>query len=227
MGDAGIVPAKTMVNSTNKRRILLVDDHGIVRSGMRSLIELEDDLEVTGEAGSGMEALQLIRKQDFDIVLLDISMPDKNGVDTLRDMQRIKPELSVLILSGYAEELYALNLIRSGCRGYLSKDADPAEIIKAIRTICNGRRYVSVELADLLANELIKPSDKRMHETLSEREFQVFYKLASGKSPTDIANELFLSVKTVSTYRARVLEKMNLKTNADLTYYAIKNELIN
>ncbi|WP_283150001.1 response regulator [Silvimonas soli] len=216
-----------MVNSTNKRRILLVDDHGIVRSGMRSLIELEDDLEVTGEAGSGMEALQLIRKQDFDIVLLDISMPDKNGVDTLRDMQRIKPELSVLILSGYAEELYALNLIRSGCRGYLSKDADPAEIIKAIRTICNGRRYVSVELADLLANELIKPSDKRMHETLSEREFQVFYKLASGKSPTDIANELFLSVKTVSTYRARVLEKMNLKTNADLTYYAIKNELIN
>lgn len=227
MGDAGIVPAKTMVNSTNKRRILLVDDHGIVRSGMRSLIELEDDLEVTGEAGSGMEALQLIRKQDFDIVLLDISMPDKNGVDTLRDMQRIKPELAVLILSGYAEELYALNLIRSGCRGYLSKDADPAEIIKAIRTICNGRRYVSVELADLLANELIKPSDKRMHETLSEREFQVFYKLASGKSPTDIANELFLSVKTVSTYRARVLEKMNLKTNADLTYYAIKNELIN
>ncbi|MDR3428293.1 response regulator transcription factor [Silvimonas sp.] len=216
-----------MVNSTNKRRILLVDDHGIVRSGMRSLIELEDDLEVTGEAGSGMEALQLIRKQDFDIVLLDISMPDKNGVDTLRDMQRIKPELAVLILSGYAEELYALNLIRSGCRGYLSKDADPAEIIKAIRTICNGRRYVSVELADLLANELIKPSDKRMHETLSEREFQVFYKLASGKSPTDIANELFLSVKTVSTYRARVLEKMNLKTNADLTYYAIKNELIN
>jgi len=227
VGDAGIVPAKTMVNSTNKRRILLVDDHGIGRSGMRSLIELEDDLEVTGEAGSGMEALQLIRKQDFDIVLLDISMPDKNGVDTLRDMQRIKPELSVLILSGYAEELYALNLIRSGCRGYLSKDADPAEIIKAIRTICNGRRYVSVELADLLANELIKPSDKRMHETLSEREFQVFYKLASGKSPTDIANELFLSVKTVSTYRARVLEKMNLKTNADLTYYAIKNELIN
>ncbi|WP_188696087.1 response regulator [Silvimonas amylolytica] len=216
-----------MVNSTNKRRILLVDDHGIVRSGMRSLIELEDDLEVTAEASSGMEALQLIRKQDFDIVLLDISMPDKNGVDTLRDMQRIKPELAVLILSGYAEELYALNLIRSGCRGYLSKDADPSEIIKAIRTICNGRRYVSAELADLLANELIKPSDKRMHEMLSEREFQVFYKLASGKSPTDIANELFLSVKTVSTYRARVLEKMNLKTNADLTYYAIKNELIN
>ncbi|KAF0813334.1 Response regulator UvrY [Andreprevotia sp. IGB-42] len=209
-----------------KKRILLVDDHSIVRNGLRSLIELEDDLSVTAEAASGMEALQLVRKQDFDIAILDISMPHKNGVDTLRDLQRIKPELAVLILSGYSEEQYALNLIRSGCRGYLSKDANPEEIIKAIRTICNGRRYLSVELADLLARELTKPSDKRLHEMLSQREFQVFYKLASGKSPTEIANELFLSVKTVSTYRARVLEKMNLKTNADLTYYSIKNELI-
>ncbi|GAB7126518.1 response regulator [Amantichitinum ursilacus] len=209
-----------------KKRILLVDDHGIVRSGLRSLIEQEDDLSVTGEAASGMEALQLVRKQEFDIAILDISMPDKNGVDTLRDLQHIRPELAVLILSGYAQEQYALNLIRAGCRGYLSKDSAPEEIIKAIRTICNGRRYLSPELADLLASELTRPSDKRMHETLSEREFQVFYKLASGKSPTEIASELFLSVKTVSTYRARVLEKMNLRTNADLTYYAIKNELI-
>ena len=209
-----------------KKRILLVDDHGIVRSGLRSLIEQEDDLSVSGEAASGMEALQLVRKQEFDIAILDISMPDKNGVDTLRDLQHIRPELAVLILSGYAQEQYALNLIRAGCRGYLSKDSAPEEIIKAIRTICNGRRYLSPELADLLASELTRPSDKRMHETLSEREFQVFYKLASGKSPTEIANELFLSVKTVSTYRARVLEKMNLRTNADLTYYAIKNELI-
>lgn len=184
-----------------------MDDHGIVRSGLRSLIEQEDDLSVTGEAASGMEALQLVRKQEFDIAILDISMPDKNGVDTLRDLQHIRPELAVLILSGYAQEQYALNLIRAGCRGYLSKDSAPEEIIKAIRTICNGRRYLSPELADLLASELTRPSDKRMHETLSEREFQVFYKLASGKSPTEIASELFLSVKTVSTYRARVLEK--------------------
>ncbi len=216
-----------MVNGVMKKRVLLVDDHGIVRSGLRALIEQEPDIAVTGEAGTGVEAIALVRKEDFDIVLLDIAMPDKDGVDTLRDLRRLKPELPVLILSGYAEELYATNLIRSGCRGYLSKDADPDEIIKAIRTICNGRRYVSAELADLLATQLTKPTDKQVHETLSQREFQVFYKLAGGKSPTEIANELFLSVKTVSTYRARVLEKMNLKSNADLTYYAIKNELIN
>ncbi|WP_187360012.1 response regulator [Chitinolyticbacter meiyuanensis] len=209
-----------------KKRVLLVDDHKIVRSGLRTLIELEDDMAVAGEAASGLEAIQLVRKNDYDVVVLDISMPDKNGVDTLRDLQRIRPELPVLILSGFAQEQYALNLIRSGCRGYLSKDADPDEIIKALRVILAGRRYLSLELADLLASELTHPSDKRLHETLSEREFQVFFKLASGKSPTEIADELFLSVKTVSTYRARVLEKMNLKTNADLTYYAIKNELI-
>ncbi|UXY15394.1 response regulator transcription factor [Chitiniphilus purpureus] len=209
-----------------KKRVLLVDDHKIVRSGLRALIELEDDLGVAGEAASGLEALQLVRKESFDIAILDISMPDKNGVDTLRDLQRICPQMPVLILSGFAQEQYALNLIRSGCRGYLSKDADPDEIIRAIRVICAGRRYLSMELADLLATELTHPSEKRLHETLSEREFQVFFKLASGKSPTEIAEELFLSVKTVSTYRTRVLEKMNLKTNADLTYYAIKNELI-
>ncbi|HSC78811.1 MAG TPA: response regulator transcription factor [Chitinolyticbacter sp.] len=209
-----------------KKRVLLVDDHKIVRSGLRTLIELEDDLMVAGEAASGIEAIQLVRNNEYDITVLDISMPDKNGVDTLHDLQRIRPALPVLILSGFAQEQYALNLIRSGSRGYLSKDADPDEIIKAIRVICAGRRYLSMELADLLASELTHPSGKRLHETLSDREFQVFFKLASGKSPTEIAEELFLSVKTVSTYRARVLEKMNLKTNADLTYYAIKNELI-
>ncbi|XZG70832.1 response regulator [Chitinibacteraceae bacterium HSL-7] len=210
----------------NKKRILLVDDHQIVLSGLRTLIELEDDLAVTGEASSGMEALRLVRANEYDLAMLDISMPDRNGVDTLRDLQRIRPELPVLILSGFAEEQYALNLIRAGCRGYLTKDSDPEDIIRAIRVILSGRRYLSLELADMLASELSRPSEKRLHETLSEREFQVFVKLASGRAPTQIADELFLSVKTVSTYRSRVLEKMNLKTNADLTYYAIKNELI-
>ena len=208
------------------KKILLVDDHSIVRSGLRSLIELESDMRVEGEAASGLEALQKVRSDDYDIVVLDISMPDKNGVDTLHDLKNVAPDLPVLILSGYAEQQYALNLIRSGCKGYLSKDAAPEEIIKAIRTICNGRLYISAALAELMATELTQPTDKKLHETLSDREFQVFFKLASGKSVTAIGEELFISVKTVSTYRARILEKMNLKTNADLTYYAIKNELV-
>lgn len=209
-----------------KKKILLVDDHSIVRTGLRNLIELEDDLEVAGEATNGIEALQLVRKSSFDIIVMDISMPDKNGVDTLRDLQHVAPDLPVLILSGYAEKQFALNLIRSGCKGYLSKDVDSDEIIKAIRTISKGKRYISAELAELMANELSHPSEKLLHETLSEREFQVFFKLAGGLSATEIANELNISVKTVSTYRTRILEKMSLNTNADMTYYAIKNHLI-
>ena len=208
------------------KRILLVDDHSIVRQGLRNLIELESDMEVTGEAASGLEAIQLIRANSYDVVVMDISMPDKNGVDTLHDLKHIAPELPVLILSGYAEEQYALNLMRSGCKGYLSKDAESDEIITAIRTIAKGKRYISSELAELMTNELSHPSDKLLHETLSDREFQVFFKLASGRSATEIADELCISVKTVSTYRTRILEKMSLKTNADLTYYAIKNQLI-
>lgn len=208
------------------KKILLVDDHNIVRQGLRNLIALEPDLEVAGEASSGIEALKLVRNHNYDVVVLDISMPDKNGVDTLHDLRHISPDLPVLILSGYAEEQYALNLIRSGCKGYLSKDADSEEIIKAIRTIASGKRYISAELAELMSNELSHPSEKLLHETLSDREFQVFFKLAGGLSPTEIANELNISIKTVSTYRTRILEKMSLKTNADLTYYAIKNELV-
>jgi two-component system, NarL family, invasion response regulator UvrY len=208
------------------KKILLVDDHNIVRQGLRNLIAFEPDLEVAGEAASGVEALKLVRSNDYDVVVLDISMPDKNGVDTLHDLRHISPNLPVLILSGYAEEQYALNLIRSGCKGYLSKDADSEEIIKAIRTIASGKRYISAELAELMSNELSHPSEKLLHETLSDREFQVFFKLAGGLSPTEIANELNISIKTVSTYRTRILEKMSLKTNADLTYYAIKNELV-
>lgn len=209
------------------KRILLVDDHSIVRQGLKNLIDLEDTLNVTGEAASGIEALKLVRNNQYDIVVLDISMPDKNGVDTLHDLKHIAPNLPVLILSGYAEEQYALNLMRNGCKGYLSKDTDSEEIIRAIKTVANGKRYISSELADLMSNELSHPSEKLLHETLSDREFQVFFKLAGGLTPTEIAAELNISIKTVSTYRTRILEKMSLKTNADLTYYAIKNNLLN
>ncbi len=208
------------------KNILLVDDHSIVRQGLKNLIELEVGLQVTGEAASGIEALKLVRTNQYDIMVLDISMPDKNGVDTLHDLKHIAPNLPVLILSGFAEEQYALNLMRSGCKGYLAKDADSDEIIKAIKMIANGKRYISSELAELMSNELSHPSEKLLHEMLSEREFQVFFKLAGGLSPTEIAAELNISIKTVSTYRTRILEKMSLKTNADLTYYAIKNELV-
>lgn len=209
------------------KKVLLVDDHNIVRQGLRNLIDLESDLEVTGEAASGNEAIKLARSNSYDVVVMDISMPEKNGVDTLHDLKRVAPDLPVLILSGYAEEQYALNLIRIGCKGYLSKDAEPEEIITAIRAIANGKRYISSILAELMTNEITQPKDKLLHETLSEREFQVFFKLASGRSVTEIGEELFISIKTVSTYRSRILEKMGLKTNADLTYYAIKNALIN
>jgi two-component system invasion response regulator UvrY len=208
------------------KKVLLVDDHSIVRQGLRNLIELEKDMEVADEAGSGIEAIKLIRNNKYDVVVMDISMPDKNGVDTLHDLKHVAPDLPVLILSGYAEEQYALNLMRSGCKGYLSKDADSDEVIRAIRAIANGKRYISSELAELMTNELTHPSDKLLHETLSSREFQVFFKLAGGLSATEIGEELCISVKTVSTYRTRILEKMSLKTNADLTYYAIKNQLI-
>ena len=208
------------------KHILLVDDHSIVRAGLKNLIELEPDLKVTGEANSGVEAIKMVRANQYDIMVLDISMPDKNGVDTLHDLKHVAPNLPVLMLSGYAEAQYALNLIRSGCKGYLSKNADANEIIKAIRTIAGGKRYISAELAELMSNELSNPTTKLLHETLSEREFQVFFKLASGLSPTDIGSELNISIKTVSTYRTRILEKMSLKNNADLTYYAIKNALI-
>lgn len=208
------------------KKILLVDDHKIVRDGLKNLINLEKDMEVADEAASGVDAINLIRKNHYDVVVLDISMPNKNGVDTLHDLKHIAPDLPILILSGYSEEQYALNLMRSGCKGYLSKDADSDEIVIAIRTIANGKKYISSQLAELLTNELSHPSDKQLHEMLSEREFQVFYKLAGGMSPTEIADQLNISIKTVSTYRTRILEKMGLKNNADLTYYAIKYELL-
>jgi DNA-binding NarL/FixJ family response regulator len=211
---------------TQVTRILLVDDHQIVRVGLAQYIATHDDLQVSAEAGSGDEAIQLVRKQEFDVVVLDISMPDKNGIDTLHIIKRIKPDLHVLVLSGHSETHYAVNTLRAGASGYVCKDAPPEEFIRAIRVVARGRRYLSEAAADLVSDQLMHRTDKMVHETLSEREFQIFRKLAAGQSPTTVADELHISVKTVSTYRTRVLEKMGLKTNADLTYYAIKNALI-
>jgi len=208
-------------------KILIADDHAVVRAGIRQFVTGQDDLCVAGEAASGAEVLDCIRTQELDVVILDIAMPGRSGVDTLRSLRRVRPKLPVLILSGFAENLYAVNLLRAGAAGYVSKDAVATQLVTAIRTVAQGRKFISPAVAQLLADGLsIKDHDLPVHSQLSEREFQVFSRLAKGQGVSQIAEELFLSVKTVSTYRSRILEKMGLKTNADLTYYAIKNQLI-
>ena len=207
-------------------RILIADDHAIVRAGFAQFISDQPDMRVEAEAANGNDAIRLVRERDFDVVLLDIAMPDKNGIDCLRIIRQTKPRLPVLILSGYPEAHYAINLLRAGANGYVPKDSAADTLVHAIRVVARGKKYLSETAADLVSTELRRSSDRKLHETLSEREFQVFRKLAEGLTPTQIAAELNLSVKTVSTYRARILEKMGLKTNADITYYAISNGLI-
>ena len=208
------------------KRIMLVDDHQIVRAGLRQIFAECTDIVVEAEAASGTEALELLRTKNIDGVLLDLSLPDRSGIDVLRRMRGERSDLPILILSMHAEEQYAMNVLKAGANGYIAKSSPPAEILKAIRTVLTGKKYVSAALAQQLAAAFTGNDHGAPHEKLSTREFEVFCKLSAGRSVSDIAAELFLSVKTVSTHRARILEKMNLKTNADLTYYAIKNELI-
>jgi DNA-binding NarL/FixJ family response regulator len=207
-------------------RILIADDHQIVRAGLKTLLSEYKEFTVAGEAGSGAETVKMVRESEWDLLLLDITMPDMNGVDTLQQIKRNKPDLPVLILSMHPEDQYAINLLRAGANGYVCKECAPEQLIGAIRTVIAGRRYVSPTLGDQLAGDLSGDTQKAPHTELSEREFQVFCKLAAGQAVSEIANELFLSVKTVSTYRSRILEKMGMKTNANLTYYAIKHGLI-
>jgi DNA-binding NarL/FixJ family response regulator len=207
-------------------RILIADDHAIVRAGLKQFIAEEQDMTVAGEATTGAEAVAFVRGSECDVVLLDIAMPDINGVDTLRQLKQIKPALPVLILSGYPEKQYALNLLRTGASGYINKETASEQLVAAIRAVTQGRKYVSAAVAEVLVDDLGGDPNQPPHASLSEREFQIFCKLAAGKPVSKIADELFLSVKTVSTYRARILQKMDMKTNADLTYYAIKNQLI-
>lgn len=207
-------------------RLLIADDHAIVRAGLKQFIADQIDMEVTGEAATGNECIALVRAGEYDVVLLDISMPDKNGIDTLKAIKHAKPELPVLMLSGFAEEQYAVNLLRAGASGYVNKETASTQLVGAIRTAMRGRKYVSPNLAQVLADGVSGDGDAPLHARLSQREFQIFTKLSGGQPVSKIAEELHLSVKTVSTYRSRVLEKMAMKTNADLTYYAIKNHLI-
>jgi two-component system invasion response regulator UvrY len=207
-------------------RILIADDHEIVRAGLREFVADQPDMQVTAEASTGAETIAAVRSHDFDLVLLDILMPDKNGIDTLKTLQHIKPALPVLILSTCAEDQYAINLLRAGAAGYVNKEAVSAQLVAAIQTVVRGRKYVSPALEQILAASLSGDATRPLHEELSQREFQIFCKLAAGIGVSKIADELNLSVKTVSTYRARILEKMAMRSNADITYYAIKNGLI-
>ncbi len=208
-------------------RVGIVDDHAIVRTGLRQFLSEHVDLRVTGEAGNGREALELARRGEVDVMLLDISMPDQSGVDALAAIKARFPDLAVLILSGFPEAHYATTLLRQGASGYLNKECDPEEIVNAIRTVARGRRYISARAwPRLLADGVAGGSDRPPHESLSERELQVFLRLAKGETIGHMAEGMFLSVKTVSTYRTRVLEKLKLQSNSDLTYYALKNGLI-
>ena len=207
-------------------RVGIVDDHVIVRTGLKQYLAEQVDLRVTGEAGNGREALDLVRGGEVDVLLMDLSMPEQGGVDALANIRARAPELPVLILSGFPEAHYATTLLRQGASGYLNKECDPEEIVKAIRTVFRGRKYITPAVAELLADGLGQDGDKLPHELLSERELQVFLRLAKGETIGAMAESMHLSVKTVSTYRTRVMEKMKLSSNSDLTYYALKNGLI-
>jgi DNA-binding NarL/FixJ family response regulator len=206
-------------------RIAIVDDHALVRAGLRQFFADQIDFSVVAEAGTGRDALDIVRRGGVDVILLDISMPDQSGVDALAAIKARAPDLPVLILSGFPEAHYATTLLRQGASGYLNKDCDPEEIVKAIRTVCRGRKYITAGVAEQLADAL-GGGNQPLHEQLSERELQVFLRLAKGETIGHMAQSMSLSVKTVSTYRTRVMEKMQLASNSDLTYYALKNGLI-
>jgi two-component system invasion response regulator UvrY len=207
-------------------RIAIVDDHPMVRAGLRQFLADQADFSVVAEAANGREALDIVRRGELDVILMDIAMPDHGGVDALAAIKARAPELPVLILSGFPEAHYATTLLRQGASGYLNKDCDPEDIVKAIRTVCRGRKYITPGVAEQLAEGLGRGDDRPLHEHLSERELQVFLRLAAGETIGHLAESLSLSVKTVSTYRSRVMEKMQLASNSDLTYYALKNGLI-
>ncbi|HMK59536.1 MAG TPA: response regulator transcription factor [Dissulfurispiraceae bacterium] len=203
--------------------MLFVEDHAIVREGLKQILADTTDIIVSDESGDGDDAIEKARTGNFDIAVLDISMPGRSGIDVLKELKSIRPSLPVLILSMYPEELYAVRAFKCGASGYLSKESAPTELITAIRKVSGGGKYVSPTLAENLIVNLGDDNGRPIHERLSEREYQVLCMIAGGKSGKEIAGELNLSAKTVSTYRARILEKMSMRSNAELTHYALQN----
>jgi two-component system, NarL family, invasion response regulator UvrY len=207
-------------------RIIIVDDHAVVRRGLKQILDETLDLVVADEASSGFELLEKVKKTKFDVVLLDISMPGIDGLDTLKELKIIKPELPVLIFTVYPEDQYAVRVLKAGASGYINKETEPDKLIDAIRKVARGGKYISPYLAELLAFNLDMAGKQPLHEKLSDREFQVMLMVAKGKKVKDIAEQLSLSINTINTYRNRILEKMDLKSNVEITHYAIKNQLI-
>jgi len=206
-------------------RILIGDDHAIVRRGLKQIVEESSEM-VVDEAKNGKEVLEKTDKKDYDILILDISLPDRSGLDILKHLRVVKPDLPILILSIHPEDQYALRVLRAGAAGYLSKDSAPDELVSAIHKVSRGGKYITTSIAEKLVFYLDKTTGKPPHEILSDREFQVMCMIASGKTVGEIAEGLCLSVKTISTYRTRILGKMSLKNNAEITHYAIKNQLV-
>ena len=206
-------------------KVIIVDDHPVVRRGLKQIIEDEPDMEVVGDAKNAGECFSLVRQTDCTLVVLDITLPDRNGFDVLKQLKYEHPKLHVLILSAHPEDQYGLRLIKAGAAGYLMKEGAPEELVLAIRKVNAGGKYVSASLAEKLVYQL-GALDKPPHENLSDREFQILCMIAEGKTPKDIADKLCISEKTVSTYRTRILEKMKMSTNAGLTRYALENHLV-
>jgi DNA-binding NarL/FixJ family response regulator len=207
-------------------KVFIADDHAIVREGLKQILAETRDIIVAGEAENGLEAVKLFRKSECQVMLLDISMPDRSGIDVLKQIKKEKPDLAVLMLSMHREDQYAIRSLKAGASGYLTKQSAPRELVTAIRQVAGGLKYISAALAQELANHVGEDHEAPPHDTLSDREYQTLTMIASGKTVGVIAKELSLSVKTVSEYRARLLVKMKLKNSAELTHYAIKNQLI-
>jgi two-component system, NarL family, invasion response regulator UvrY len=209
-------------------KIIIADDHAIVRKGLKQILEDTMEMIVADEAESGFELMDKLHKSNagFDIVILDITMPGKSGLDVLKEIKAEWPELPVLVLSVHQEEQYALRVLKAGAAGYINKKSAPEDLIEAIRIVSTGRKYISHSIAETLILNLDSKKEKPLHELLSDREYQVFCMIASGKAVGTISKDLNLSVKTISTYRSHILKKMNFKDNAELTHYAIKNQIV-
>ncbi len=206
--------------------ILVIDDHALIRKGMKLLLDETSDMRVTGEAESGMQAINMVRKHDYDLVLLDLSLPDKHGIDVLKQLKIEKPNLKVIILSMYPEDQYGVRALKAGALGYLNKQSAPDLLITAIKQVMGGKKYIGELMAEQLLNNLIGESQELLHQSLSNREYQTLCLMASGKSLSDIAEMMKLSPKTISVYRARMMEKMGLQNNAEAIHYAITNHLV-
>jgi two-component system invasion response regulator UvrY len=220
------VKADAIIPMSKTIKILTVDDHAVVRDGIKRIFDARDESTEFGEAGSAEEAIARVRDANWDVVVLDITLGDHSGIDVLKDLRAIRPKLPVLVLSMHSEAQFARRAFRAGAAGYITKDTLPDELARAILRVAGGGKYVSESLAEMLVMDIDAPLDRAPHETLSDREFEIMRLIASGKTVTEIAELLSRSVKTISTYRSRIMDKMSMRTNAEVTYYVIQNKLI-